>query len=209
MDESIGLDDAYSLQGPDDNRQLYRRWADTYEESFIAAEGYLYHERVAALYAQRGGAGPVLDVGCGTGVVGEELAKLGIGPIDGVDISAEMLGKAAEKKREGRSVYRTLIEADLTEQISIESDRYSGLVSAGTFTHGHLGPESLAELVRVAAPGALAVVGINGAHFTELGFKQYLDDVLGDYETIEVPIYSDEETADPDRKAVVAVFEVS
>ena len=33
-----------------------------------------------------------------------------------------------------------IIEADLTEPIALADDRYAGIVSAGTFTHGHLGP---------------------------------------------------------------------
>ncbi len=70
--DEIGLNDAYSVSGPEENRELYARWASTYEESFIAAEGYRYHQRVAAIYSETGGVGPVLDIGCGTGVVGFE-----------------------------------------------------------------------------------------------------------------------------------------
>jgi predicted TPR repeat methyltransferase len=54
------------------------------------------------------GIGPVLDLGCGTGLVGLALADLKLGPITGIDISARMLEQARIK-----SVYTTLIEADL------------------------------------------------------------------------------------------------
>ena len=33
----LGLDAAYAVQTPDDNRRLYARWASTYETDFVAA----------------------------------------------------------------------------------------------------------------------------------------------------------------------------
>lgn len=52
--------------------------------------------------------GPVLDLGCGTGLVGLAISDLALGPITGVDVSARMLDQARVKQ-----VYATLIEADL------------------------------------------------------------------------------------------------
>ncbi|WP_323671157.1 class I SAM-dependent methyltransferase [Candidatus Poriferisodalis multihospitum] len=142
----IGLDDAYAVDGPEDNRKLYASWAETYESVFLAENDYEYHLHVAAAFCggenlRNGLDGPVLDVGCGTGVVGAELARLGVGVIDGIDISPEMLAKAAAKMHEGRATYRQLFEADLTGRLDLGSDAYAGIVSAGAFTHGHLGPE--------------------------------------------------------------------
>ena len=39
----------------------------------------------------------ILDVGCGTGLVGSELHKIGYRDLDGLDASPEMLKIAAEK----------------------------------------------------------------------------------------------------------------
>ena len=150
MDSEIGLDDAYAVDGPDENRKLYARWASSYDETFIERQGYRYHSRVARIFAEHGGVGPVLDVGCGTGAVGVELANLGVAPIDGVDISSEMLSEARRKTASEGPVYRDLIEADLTSATSLRTSSYSGLISAGTFTHGHLGPQTLAELFSTA-----------------------------------------------------------
>ena len=52
--------------------------------------------------------GPVLDLGCGTGLVGLVLADLGLGPFTGIDLSPSMLAEAATK-----NVYAELIEGDL------------------------------------------------------------------------------------------------
>ena len=82
-----GLEAAYSLKTPDDSRDLYARWADDYDSGFAEAEGYDLPKATAQVFAGAGGAGPVLDVGAGTGLCAIALKAAGIGPIDGVDIS--------------------------------------------------------------------------------------------------------------------------
>jgi SAM-dependent methyltransferase len=105
---------------------------------------------VAAAFLAGGGTGPVLDVGAGTGLVGAALRGLGwAGEIDGIDLSPQMLDQAREKQ-----VYRDLIEADVTRPLPLPGG-YNGVVSSGTFTHGHVGPEALGPMLAVAAPGVL------------------------------------------------------
>jgi ubiquinone/menaquinone biosynthesis C-methylase UbiE len=175
----ITLADAYALETPDDSIQLYKDWADTYDEDFIAATGYVGYLNAARFFLaqEERPDGPVLDVGCGTGVVGIALRDGGVTTVDGIDISQAMLDQArAKKARDGALAYTNLIQADLTETIAIESNTYAGIVSAGTFTHGHLGPESLDELWRVAAPGAVCSIAINAAHFDSQGFAGKISD---------------------------------
>ena len=215
---SIGLEDAYAVDGPEANRELYASWAETYESVFLAENDYEYHQHVAAAFCAAQGNldeldGPVLDVGCGTGVVGAELARLGVGVIDGIDISPEMLAKAAVKTHDGHSTYRQLFEADLTERLDLEGGMYAGIVSAGAFTHGHLGPESVSELLRVARPGARCALGINSAHFAEVGFGDWLAErceagVISGLSFIARPIYGGASIDDPDRWTRIAVFAV-
>lgn len=173
--DKISLSDAYSVETPDDNIELYKDWADTYDADFVAATGYVGYLSAAQFFLEQTDrpAGRVLDVGCGTGVVGIALRDGGVAVVDGIDISQAMLDQASGKKaQDGLAAYTDLMQADLTETIAIESDSYAGLVSAGTFTHGHLGPESLNELWRVAAPGAVCSIGINAAHFDSKGFAE-------------------------------------
>ena len=76
----------------------------------------------------------VLDAGCGTGAVAARLKLHGFDLIDGVDLSPEML-KIAEAKK----LYRSLIEANLNRPLDLPHSPYTAIVSAGTFTTGHVG----------------------------------------------------------------------
>ncbi|MEM9518722.1 MAG: methyltransferase domain-containing protein [Actinomycetota bacterium] len=207
--EAPGLDAAYALVTPDDNRRLYAQWAETYEASFVEATDYEYHLHVAdALIDGRRPSGPVLDVGCGTGVVGVALDDRGVGLIDGVDISQEMLAQAAAK-----GVYRELFEADLTVGMAVDDDTYAGITSSGTFTHGHLPPEPLDELIRVAMPGARCAIGINAAHFEDHRFGVWLDAAVAGgriepYEIRVVQVYRNSDPATPDDMSNLVVFTV-
>jgi ubiquinone/menaquinone biosynthesis C-methylase UbiE len=177
----ISLRDAYAVETPDDSVELYKDWADSYDEDFIAATGYVAFQQAATFFLKQADRqpGPVLDVGCGTGAVGTVLRDGGVAVLDGIDISQEMLDEAAKKRtKDGAAVYSQLIQADLTATIAIDDNVYAGIVSAGTFTHGHLGPECLDELWRIAAPGAVCSIGVNAAHFDSQGFAdKFSDDV--------------------------------
>lgn len=174
-----GLEDAYAVRTPDDNRRLYRDWAKSYDEEFAAAHGYVYPEELTALFLgeiAESDAAPVLDVGCGTGLVGVALrARMADAEIDGIDISPEMLAAA-----KSTGVYRDLIEADLTEAASPATPGvYGGVISAGAFTHGHVGPDALDALLETARPGAVFALGINEDAFREQGFAAKFEALEG------------------------------
>lgn len=185
-EQPVTLADAYALVTPQDSRQLYARWAATYESDFVALNQYVIPDRVAEIFVDAAGRvkGPLLDVGCGTGLVAVALvcgtAADGVDwVIDGVDISPEMLAVSAAKTRpDGRPLYRRLIEADLTASAGIADGSFAGVLSAGTFTHGHLGPAALSALVRFGRPGAVFAIGINAEHFAAMGFADQLADEL-------------------------------
>ncbi|MDP6105552.1 MAG: class I SAM-dependent methyltransferase, partial [Acidimicrobiales bacterium] len=115
-------------------------------------------------------------------------------------------GKAAE---DGSPVYRDLHVADLTAPLEYGDGAWGAVVSAGTFTHGHVGHDAFDELYRIVRPGALFVVGINPDHFEGEGFADRFrnDTAAGritapDY--LRIPTYSLGEHVD--RLSVLAVF---
>lgn len=130
--------------------------------------------------------GPVLDVGCGTGLVGVALVRDTAGEgihwvIDGVDISPAMLATAgAQRGPDGKPLYRQLVEADLSRTLGDRDDlangSYAGLVSAGAFAPGHLEPDALRALIPLGRPGALFAIGIDAEHFQERDFADVLAD---------------------------------
>ena len=190
-DEVLGLDEAYSVKTPDDNRRLYAKWAATYESSFVDAKQYRYPKAIAEVFndvlpvVTR-----VLDIGTGTGLTGRYVTRLRPEVvIDGMDISPEMLAQAQRKTREdGSVVYRALYERDLTVAVPNENEPYEALFSSGTFTHGHLGPECLRNLLPLLAHDGWLVVGVNNEHFESKGFAGELDSLvaLGAIQTPEI-----------------------
>lgn len=173
MADDPDLDSAYALETPEDNLKLYRSWAETYDRTFVAAADYRLPGLVVQRFLAEGGGGPALDVGCGTGAVGEVLP--GEITLDGLDLSPEMLAVADTKGRYGR-----LIEANLKDPLPLADAAYQGVLSAGTFTHGHVGAEALPELVRILAPGAIAVVSIRDAVWRGFGFESGFAKLVAD-----------------------------
>ena len=170
----IGLDDAYSIKTPDDSRKLYAKWAASYEADFVANQGY-EHPRVIAEHFDHlvPDIKTVIEVGTGTGLVGLELSKLRPNlEIDGVDISPEML---AEAKKKG--IYRNLYERDLTKVISNLATPYDSLICIGIFTHGHLLPKAVDNLIPLVPRSGYFVIGINANYFKEEQFESYFTDL--------------------------------
>ena len=186
---NLDLNDAYAVKTPQDSRKLYAAWAETYDETFIKANDYIYPRTIATYFHERLATEQVVsvaDIGCGTGAVGSYLASLNDNlEIDGFDISPEMLTRAAQLKRiDGSTVYRNLVEVDLTT--GVHKLEYDAMISAGTFTHGHLGCETLVSLFDLVHPGGWFVVGINAEHFSSQGFATALENAT-DSETISKP----------------------
>jgi len=187
MTKDPDLDRAYALRTPDDSRALYAAWAETYDSSFVAESGYKLHLEVVMAFKALGGAGPVLDLGAGTGIVGVALKAQGLGPVDGTDISPEMLAQA-----ETKGVYRHLFEGDLTRRLPVVEGTYAGAVSAGTFTNGHVGPAALDEVLRVVAPGGWITLSVNAVHWNAQGFDAALERIskrISERRTADVAIY--------------------
>ncbi len=99
------------FSAPDDFvRTLFDGGADRFEAHIIEL-GYcipgLIRRRVME-FAALADTGPVLDLGCGTGLVAVALSDLPVGPFTGIDVSPRMLEQARAK-----GLYRSLREACL------------------------------------------------------------------------------------------------
>ncbi len=164
------LEQSYTLSTPEDNADYYDAFATTYDTDFADTLGWHYPAAIATAYrdAAIGTDTPIADIGCGTGLVANVL-KLPQQQIDGVDISSEML--SISKKKE---IYRSLYEVDITQSLDIIKNDYGAVLSAGTFTYGHVGPEPLESLLDIARSDALFVIGVRKTFFEEAGFQPVL-----------------------------------
>ncbi|MFL4469172.1 class I SAM-dependent methyltransferase [Tateyamaria armeniaca] len=192
MSDDPDLERAYALQTPEDSVALYAAWADSYDHGFAIANGYVLHLEVARHYALMGGFGPVLDVGAGTGLCGAAIADRGIRPVDGTDISPEMLEQARAKGE-----YRHLFTANILEGIPLRDGLYQGAVSSGTFTSGHVGAEGIDAVLSAVRPGGWIVLSVNTQHYVTAGFAAKMADLAPRIDALsetEVAIYADHAT---------------
>jgi len=204
------LKDAYAVETPEDSIEYYKDFSKIYDDIYVEGMSYVYHKYVAKeLFKYFKGEGSICDIGCGTGLIGEELLKLN--PklvIDGVDISPDMLVVANTK-----SVYRNLYPFDLTQPIDGLPTDYKAVISSGTFTHGHLGPESLVNLLSLCSAEAVFTIGINGLHFEDKGFNKTLKELeesskIKILNIVKQDIYSKQINLDNNQnaKAVICTF---
>ncbi len=88
---------------------LFDQYAESFDQSLVAKLGYRVPDLLAQALARTGRQRfeRAVDLGCGTGLMGEKLRPL-CGELEGVDISAAMLRKA-----KARGVYDRLTKGDL------------------------------------------------------------------------------------------------
>jgi predicted TPR repeat methyltransferase len=144
-------------EGTSDPRAVaerYDAWARSYDDD-LAAWSYQAPARVAeAVVARHPTAGSVLDVGCGTGLVGRELRARGFaGRLLGLDLSAASLGIARES-----GGYDSLEEADLQQRLPLPDDAVDAVVCVGVMTYLPEVEAVWRELARVARPDGIVVV---------------------------------------------------
>ena len=71
------LKDAYAVNTPEDNVEYYKDFSKIYDGVYVQSMSYVYHKYVAKeLMSYFEGDGAICDIGCGTGLVGQELLKI-------------------------------------------------------------------------------------------------------------------------------------
>jgi predicted TPR repeat methyltransferase len=143
-------------QGTSDAREVadrYDQWAKGYDDD-LASWSYQAPTMVAETVVSRHPeAGSVLDVGCGTGLVGRALRARGFaGQILGLDISQASLEIAQQC-----GAYDSVEQADLQQPLPFEDDSVDALVCVGVMTYLPEVEGVWREFARVARPGGLVV----------------------------------------------------
>lgn len=156
--------------------KLYDEWAASYNNDLADASQNYVAPILTAQTAIQYNTNPraiVLDAGCGTGLVGEALAKSNSLVIDGADLSPPMLKIAKDT-----GVYRDTLLVDLTKAIDRPDESYDLITCCGTFTRGHVGPDpALREFIRLLKPDGIIVATILQEIWLSGGYKAEIDKI--------------------------------
>lgn len=170
------IDAALRLDGdPQKLREFYDSWARRYEDD-VGAMAYstpTIAVRLLLRYLSTDAA-RLLDAGCGTGLVGVELAAQGYVDIDGFDISESMAVRAVatgcyRKLRGGVDIMQAA--QDYT------AEAYDAVLSIGVFTPGHVPPQALAVLLQLVHPGGLLLVSTRTHYYETTEFGNIVEDL--------------------------------
>ena len=153
------LGEVYAAETSTKIAEIYDRWSSTYDD-YMKQVGYRHPAICVSLFSRYVPVDerPALDAGAGTGLIGELLRVIGYRHIDGIDISEGMLEVARAKE-----VYSNLHIADMTRPLALPKAHYSGVISCGVFTTGHVGVEGLLPLIDVCMPGGHIVTTVKAS----------------------------------------------
>ena len=150
--------------------EVYRDWAKKYDYDNDNVLGTVSQPKSVNLLSTRlkDKTAKIIDVGCGTGLVGEKLKAKDFIYFDGLDISKDMLSIAKSRG------YRNLFLGSLNKQLPVLDDAYDAAMCIGVFTHGHVSSDGFNELCRIVKPGGYVCFTINEGVFEEYGFKDMI-----------------------------------
>ena len=114
----------------------------------------------------------IMDVGCGTGLMGKLLNQQGYSHIDGCDLSLEMTLQANRL-----NIYNELTaDIDINQPINPDwKDAYDCSISVGVFTPGHVEPQALNQMIDMTKPGGLIIVSTRIAYYETTDYQQVSD----------------------------------
>ena len=117
----------------------------------------------------------VLDMGCGTGLVGQYLKERGFKNIIGVDASRGMLDKAQEK-----GSYTELIElflgAPTTFPESLQN-RFDVITASGILAEGHLDNQVFDEMLLALKTGGVTVFATRTMYLTKYDYISKMNEL--------------------------------
>ena len=140
-----------------DVRTGYGQWVPTYEDTVQGAMDIVLLDELSQPDWER--VDRVADLGCGTGRTAAWLRAHGVGPIDGVDLTPEMLEVARV-----RGLHERLVEADVADT-GLEAGAYDLVIASLVDEHLPALEPLYAEAGRLARMGGHFVVVAFHPHF--------------------------------------------
>ena len=142
-------------------KDKYDSWATKYDDDVTTLNYSAPTNAVKTLVRLAGQYGiskdsKIIDIGAGTGLIGELLKKDGYKNIDAVDLSPGMLEVARSK-----NCYSKLICGGIgNDSISIPDAEYDALFCIGCIIIGGINPKGITEMLNMVKPGGLYIVSV-------------------------------------------------
>ncbi|XP_071823767.1 methyltransferase-like protein 27 [Apostichopus japonicus] len=136
---------------------LYDDWATSFEKDNVKLNYRGPHE-MSSVLAEFGNSKDVsvLDVGSGTGLLGEALKALGFTNVSALDISQKSLD-FSEKK----GIYKKLFCVDVgTDGMPFNDNEFDVLACCGGIVPNHISPVAIEEWTRIVKQGGIIVLSI-------------------------------------------------
>ncbi|XP_060581812.1 uncharacterized protein LOC132738345 [Ruditapes philippinarum] len=159
---------------PDEVADYYTNWAENkkYEQDLNPGTyngPTIIADEMANCFPENRDKIKVMDIACGTGRVGEELAAFGFKNIDGLDPSEGMLKQCRKK-----DIYKKLFrEFCCDKMLPIDNGVYDSLVVAGGMGESHIPCTGILEMIRIVKPGGLILIVMRKEYLKYVG--EYVD----------------------------------
>ena len=172
---------AYGLKTQEDINNLYDDWAETYDIE-VKENGYVSPTRTAlALKSVLPLEALIYDVGCGTGLSGVALKKIGFSNIHGSEINPNMLKKAQQT-----GAYQSLRLGDITNPFPDRVGLYDAIVAVGVIGAGAAPARLMREALNALLPGGLLAFSLNDAAMAQQSCQDELKFILNSGSAIEL-----------------------
>lgn len=169
VDYKTGLTDVFT--DVEEIESKYESWAHDYDKEH-EENGWkiLLNDVAYTLKSRLTGDADILDIGCGTGLLGAELHSFGLNNLSGIDLSETSLDISRNL-----NIYKTLQLEELGKAIDFADNSFDALVSSGVFTRKQVPLNAFDELLRILKPGGMLAVVLR------VEDDGYYDDKLKEY----------------------------
>nr|XP_027196718.1 methyltransferase-like protein 27 [Dermatophagoides pteronyssinus] len=145
------LDQLVKPKNHQETDDFYSIWASNYEKDIKEMDYNGGH--IAAKYFLQMNFNKndkILDIGAGTGIIGEILNKNGYHNLDALDNNDEML-KILKEKNCYQNIIKSIVTPD--QKLPINDQQYDVIIMAGIFCPGHIDYRSLEQIIRITKSG--------------------------------------------------------
>ena len=193
----------YKLKTTEDIMQHYDKWGDKYDQDMIEWN-YTGPKETVNIFKKYATSKDIkiFDAGCGTGLVGIELKKIGYSNIDGADLSKKLLDLVP------KGFYNKLEQIDLNKPFNKKSNIYDAVLCVGTFTFGHVKPPALDELIRVLKNKGLICFTVNEGIYEEYGFDKKIKELSNNKSWNVIEFFKSDYIASKDVNAWLCLAEI-